>query len=89
MSFKGMDPDQGREVAQAIKTAGTQTAELFQTVSATVQGVDWVGPDAENFKSDWTSFVSGVVHTVEQLYNTKSQELEKNAEEQDDTSNQG
>ncbi|SLM95493.1 hypothetical protein [Brachybacterium nesterenkovii] len=88
MAFKGMNPDQGRDTAEAIKNAGTQTQELFETLTGQVQGVEWVGPDADTFKGDWTSYVGGIVAQVTDLYNTKSTDLNTHADEQDDTSNQ-
>lgn len=88
MAFKGMNPDQGREVAESIKQAGTQTQEAFETLTGQVQGVEWVGPDADTFKSDWSSFVGGIVAQVTDAYSTKSTDLTHQAEEQDDTSNQ-
>lgn len=88
MAFKGMNPDQGREVAETIKQAGTSTQEIFETLTGLVQGIEWVGPDADTYKGDWNGFTGGVVASLTDLYATKGEELNQHAEEQDDTSNQ-
>lgn len=89
MAFKGMNPDEGREVAQAIGDAGQRIMDTIDTVTGVVNGVDWIGSDYDTFQSDWNSFVSGTVSGVVDALNQKRTELEQHAEEQDTTSNNG
>lgn len=87
MSFKGMDPDQAREVAKDVTQAGEKIKELFSDLDSVVQGIDWKGPDAESFKEDWRTFQTNDVAGVAELFKTHGDDLNDQAEEQDDTSN--
>lgn len=89
MAFKGMNPDEGREVATAIKQAGDAILEAMDAVTGVVNGVEWVGPDYDSYQGDWNSFISGAVNSVVEAFDAKSEELNTHAEEQDATSNQG
>lgn len=88
MSFSGMNPDQGREVATAIRKAGTDIQDQIDQLTSQVTGVEWVGPDYDAFVADWNAFVSSDVATATDLFNTKADALDTHADEQDDTSNQ-
>lgn len=89
MAFKGMNPEEGREVAQGVNEAGQQILELITTATNAVNSVEWIGPDYDAFREDWNSFVSGTVAELVNGLQTKSTELTQHAEEQDSTSNQG
>lgn len=89
MAFKGMNPDEGRETATAVKEAGQSILDAIDTVTGIVNGVDWIGPDYESYKEDWNGFVTGAVSGVNDLLVQKGGELETHAEEQDTTSNNG
>ena len=43
MAFKGMDPDEGREVASEIQQAGEKILEFFDQATSTVTSVEWIG----------------------------------------------
>jgi uncharacterized protein YukE len=87
MAFKGMDPEQGRDVAQAIKQAGEKIKGTFADLNTVVSGVEWEGPDADAYKEDWTSFFTQRVDGVVEQFATRSKDLDEQAEEQDTTSN--
>ncbi|PWH05030.1 hypothetical protein DEO23_15485 [Brachybacterium endophyticum] len=87
MSFKGMDPDQGRDTAQAVKDAGDKIRDAFKDLDGTVQGVEWEGPDADKFKEDWSSFTSQSLDSLVEAFQTHGKDLENQADQQDDTSN--
>ena len=89
MAFKGMNPDEGREVATAINEAGSQIMDAIDAVTGVVNGVEWVGPDYDTYVEDWNGFVSGAVNGVVEACQAKSDERNQHAEEQDTTSNQG
>lgn len=88
MAFKGMNPEEGREVAQAVKEAGEQVLEAIDTVTSVVNSVEWVGPDYDSYRDDWNGFVGGAVAQLVEGLQTKGDELNQHAEEQDTTSNQ-
>ena len=87
MAFKGMDPEEGREVALEITRTGEQILEYFDSVTSVVSSVDWIGPDYDAYLDDWNSFVSGSIAGLVEALNAKSEELTRHADQQDDTSN--
>lgn len=87
MAFKGMNPEEGREVATAINEAGSQILDAIDAVTGVVNGVEWIGPDYDTYVDDWNGFVSGPVNSVVEACKAKSDELNQHAEEQDTTSN--
>lgn len=88
MAFKGMNPEEGREVAQGVSEAGQQINDVVSAVTNVVNSVEWVGPDYEAFREEWNSFVSGPVAGLVNGLSEKGQLLTQHAEEQDTTSNQ-
>jgi uncharacterized protein YukE len=87
MSFKGMDPEQARDVAKDVTQAGEKIKQAFSDLDGTVQGIEWKGPDAEAFKDDWRSFESSEVSNVADLFKSHGDTLSDQADEQDQTSN--
>lgn len=87
MSFKGMDPEAGRNVAKQIQQAGQKIEHIFQELKTAAHGTDWVGPDADHFKSDFDGFMNGTGKHLSDAFTKKGTELQKQAEEQDQTSN--
>ncbi|WP_422115142.1 hypothetical protein [Brachybacterium sp. UNK5269] len=88
MAFKGMNPDEGREVAQGINEAGQQVLEAIDAATTVVNSVEWVGPDYDAYRDEWNQFVSGTVDQLVQALQNKHTELNQHAEQQDATSNQ-
>lgn len=88
MAFKGMNPDEGRDVALEIQKAGDQVVEKIDEVTNLVNSVEWVGPDYDAYRDEWNAFVNGAVNNLVEAFKAKGDELNKHAEEQDTTSNQ-
>ncbi len=88
MAFKGMNPDEGRDVAMEILRASEQVVEKIDGVTNIVNSVEWVGPDYDAYRDEWNAFVNGAVNNLVEAFKAKSDELNKHAEEQDTTSNQ-
>lgn len=87
MAFKGMDPDQGRQVASQIEKAGHEIEQLFTQLTSQVKGVQWEGPDFHHFTAEWDQFINSRVHHVQEEFAKKATDLKHQAEEQDSTSN--
>lgn len=88
MAFKGMDPAEGAEIAQAVGQTSEQVLEAIGDVTNLVNSVEWVGPDYEAYREDWNAFLSGPVDQLVNGLQTKGNELSQHAEEQTQTSNQ-
>ena len=89
MAFKGMNPDEGRETASLVIEAASVVNDNTDSRTTAITNVQWVGPDYDNFTSDWNSFLSGALSQLSEAYRTKGDELTNHADEQDDTSNAG
>ena len=87
MAFKGMNPEEGREVATGITEAGQQILDAIEQVTGQVNGVNWIGPDYDAYQQDWNSFVSSQVSSLVDAFQAKSDELNQHAEQQEVTSN--
>lgn len=86
MAFKGMNPDEGRDVATAVNEAGRQILEQVDTVTTTVTSVDWIGPDYDAFREDWKVFCTGAVNALVEEFQRRSDALSTHADQQDTTS---
>ncbi|GAA1712778.1 hypothetical protein [Brachybacterium phenoliresistens] len=87
MAFKGMDTEAGLEVATFIDTTGSEILDIIDSVTSVVTSVEWIGPDYDQYTSDWNSFVSGPVAGLVEAISAKAEELRVDAEEQDTASN--
>lgn len=83
MTFKGMDPESAREVAQEVTNAGQEILEAINRSTERVNSVEWVGPDYDSFREDWNQFVSNGVSNLVEALEDKGKFLMDQAEEQD------
>ena len=88
MAFKGMNPEEGREVAQAVNDAGQKIMEIVGDMTPVVNGVEWVGPDYESYKEEWSTFIGNVLEPLVSGLQEKGKALEQHASQQEETSNQ-
>ncbi|MCS6711084.1 hypothetical protein JSY14_03280 [Brachybacterium sp. EF45031] len=84
-----MVAEDGHDVATKVTQAGDRVSEAIQGLTQIVEGVQWVGPDADTYKEDWGAFVNGDVAKLVEAFTTFGQTLERHATEQDDTSQNG
>lgn len=87
--FYGADTAALRGHAVRVQTGSTRLEELRATLSAQIGAVDWIGPDAEAFRDDFTSRVSGLFTQVTSGLDGRRGELDQHAEEQDQASDTG
>ena len=48
--------------------------------------VDWLGPDYDGFREDWSAFCSGAVNALVEGFQRRSDALSTHADQQDTTS---
>ena len=89
MAFKGMNPDEGREIATAVSETGQKIMEIVGDMSTVVNSMEWVGPDYDSYRDDWGTFIGAGLADLVNGLEQKGKELEHHAEQQDATSNQG
>lgn len=84
--FYGGDTEQMRAQAQACQTGSQRIQDLTSAISAFVDSVPWMGPDAIAFRALWHGTVKpGMIAKAEDI-RAKGIELGDHATEQDSTS---
>ncbi len=80
--FHGADVAQLRQLAGAMRSAGTTLQTQLSTFNAGVAAAQWPGPDAELFRHDWKTSHSRVLRDAVVFLNNAAAELSRNAKEQ-------
>jgi hypothetical protein len=87
MSFTGMDINQVRQLAVQMKAKADEIETISSTLTSSLQGCQWVGPDRQQFEGDWTStYVTSLKNVAEGL-RTAATKAEGNANQQEQASN--
>lgn len=84
--FYGADTAQLRDYGGLLGTNSGRLSELASQLSSQVSSVEWVGPDAAAFRSDFSGRVSGLFDSAEGLLDRFRQEIGVHADEQDEAS---
>lgn len=84
--FYGGDTEQMRGHAEVCSGGARRLAELISTATATVDAVEWVGPDADAFRDGWHSEAEARAHSTAEILQRLAHELEQHAQEQDQAS---
>lgn len=88
MSFLGADTDQLRGCSDHYERGSRRLHELIETLGTAVDSVNWVGPDAESFRTGVRQSVSEANAVAERIAEN-GRELETQATEQDVVSGDG
>lgn len=79
--YKGLNPEDMRELVALLKSKSNKIEEIAQTLGAKVKSTTWDGPDAEKFKGDWDGDLSArlkkVANALEQIGQTAQRELQE------------
>lgn len=82
MVYFGQDVEQVQQLASQLNTRADDIRQLVTQLSATVQAVDWQGPDAERFRSDWNQQHRVALAAVASALHAASQSARRNAQDQ-------
>lgn len=85
MTFLGADTDQLRSTARSVADGAQRLEETLTTLGPLVRGVEWTGPDAEEFRTRFDDAHHRCSETAQTL-SERGARLEREAEEQDETS---
>ena len=89
MAFYGMDPEEVRDRAGDLDRAARELEEMMSTLTSAVGAVQWVGPDADEFRSQWDQVRSRSDSQIVPDLQSHRQILEENIEEQEQASSPG
>lgn len=83
--FLGMDTDAARGHADALEIAASRLGDLLGDLDGRVASVDWTGPDADAFRSDWAA-VRRTGDPLDDELRAAGDHLRQQADEQDEVS---
>ncbi|CAD6011403.1 WXG100 family type VII secretion target [Agreia sp. COWG] len=86
MAVWGLDVDQVRSLGKQLNQQSQQVQTILTSLTAALQSVQWTGPDAENFRSEWSGTHTAALKQVIAALEDASQKAAKNAADQESTS---
>jgi phage-related protein len=84
--FYGADTQQLRGFTDQVQTGNGRLSDLASQITSQINSVEWVGPDADSFRSDFSGRVRGLFDSADGLLDRFRQEAVEHAEEQDEVS---
>jgi WXG100 family type VII secretion target len=87
MAMWGLDVEQVRQLSKKLHNKSEQVQEILTTLTSALESVDWKGPDAEKFRSEWKGTHTAALKNVINALNDASQKATQNANAQEQTSN--
>lgn len=87
--FYGADTEQLRDFGELVGTSTGRLSDIAARLAAQVNSVEWVGPDADDFRSDYAGRVNGLFDSATGLMGRFRQETGTHADEQDEASGTG
>lgn len=86
MNFWGADTAQLRQHGSALRSGGQRLDELIATLSTAVDGAEWVGIDAEEFRNAFRTLCSSRIAPTGDALDSLAKECDEHADGQDDAS---
>ena len=86
MAVYGMDIEQVRALANQLGKKADQIDTLISEITSRLGGTQWTGPDAEQFRSDWSGTLTSQLRNVSQALRDTQQRATQNATQQEQAS---
>ena len=86
MTFLGMIVDEVEQLAAQMEQRVQEIESLRNTLTQHLEGAHWVGPDREQFHSDWTSVHIPSLVNVENGLKDAAARARQNAQQQREAS---
>lgn len=87
MAVWGQDIGEVRQLANQLTTKAEEIQGIMTQLNTRINQVHWTGPDADKFKSDWNGQHVSQLKTVISALRDAGQRAQRNASEQEQTSN--
>ncbi|MGP9693940.1 WXG100 family type VII secretion target [Brachybacterium sp. AOP25-B2-12] len=84
--IKGMDVEEVRRLAKDLDSAAEEILRIEKELTSGLDGVDWTGPDADRFRSQWESETVPALQQISEAITGLSTTADANASEQQSTS---
>lgn len=84
--FTGMNISEVRSLATQLSTKADEIDSIANALSSQLNGVQWVGADADNFRNEWQSTHRGQLSAVAHALRDASTRATVNANQQEEAS---
>lgn len=85
--FTGMDVEAVRTLASQLSAKADEIDTIASALSSSLDGVHWVGLDADGFRGDWHNTYRTQLSTVSSALRDASSRATNNAAQQEQASN--
>jgi len=82
----GANTDELRQVGSIFGSAEGVLNQSASTLQSQIEGVDWLGPDADRFRSHWGQVIPNDLRAIAELTIDRDADLKRQADEQDKAS---
>ena len=86
MAVSGQDIEQVQQLATQLNAKAEDIQQVVTQLTSAINSVQWTGPDATKFRSDWQSQHTAKLKAVVSALQAASQSAKKNAQEQQQAS---
>lgn len=80
---KGMAVDEVRKMAKQLADAAEEIDRIKEELTNGLEEVDWTGPDADRFRSQWQGEMVPALQSISQAVGELGTTAESNASQQD------
>ncbi|MGE0214229.1 hypothetical protein [Mycolicibacterium sp.] len=82
MALYGADIEQVQQLSNQLNAKANDIQNIVTQLSSAINSVNWLGPDADRFRSDWQGQHVAQLKQVISALQTASQNARRNAQEQ-------
>lgn len=87
MAVWGLDVQQVRQLSTQLNQKASDIDSILSTLTNALNSTQWEGPDATQFRNDWTGQHTSSLRQVAQALRDAGQKASQNATAQEQTSN--
>ena len=87
MAVWGLDVQQVRQLSSQLNQKAADIDSVLSTLTSALNSTQWEGPDANQFRSDWSGQHTSALRQVAQALRDAGQKASQNAAAQEQTSN--
>ncbi|MCS6711086.1 WXG100 family type VII secretion target [Brachybacterium sp. EF45031] len=88
MNAQGMNVAEVRRMADELNSAAEEVRRISHELTSGLDAVDWTGPDADQFRSQWSGEMVPALEQIAAAVEELEQSARSNAKQQEDTSAQ-
>ena len=87
MAVWGLDVAQVRQLSTQLNQKAADIESILSTLTAALNGTQWEGPDASQFRNDWSGQHTASLRNVASALRDAGAKAQQNATAQEQTSN--